>query len=255
MKNLALIVGACGALAISAWACGSDVENNPGGGGTTGSGGSGGTATGTATGTGGTGTGTATGTSTGTSTGMMNCDGPFTNICGEACCIAEVQCGVSGACGLASQFGIDLTSCSDTVATCAADCIIDANDQGDPCPDILALTNLDFNTPLGQCLQACQQTTPCQDCVTQSCGTELDACINDADNTCQAYAQCLVNCGANDSACLTGCGDTHGGDTEVDALEACLTTNCAEDCLSGQGGGGGMGGAGGAGGAGGSGGN
>jgi hypothetical protein len=250
MRNLALVVGACSVLALSAWACGSDVNTgNTGGGTATGTGGTGGSGTGTATGTGGTGTGTATGTATGTGTGMMNCDGPFGNTCQEACCIAEVECGATNVCSFAGQAGIDLNACNDAIAICGADCIL--NYDGDPCADIQALLSLNLSTPLGQCLTACQQGSPCQNCVTDSCSTEVGACAQDADNTCQDYLQCLVACGENDPTCVTACDTQFGGDTEVDALSSCLTDNCTMDCLTGGGGAGGGGGQGGGGGAGG----
>ena len=240
MKNLALAISVSGVLAMSAWACGSDVDatGTGGTGGTGGSGGTGGTATGTATGTTtGTMTGTATGTGTGTGTGMNMCDGPFSNECEEGCCIIENQCGLQGACAAAGQLlGIDLAGCGDMVAVCAANCVNSAAMMGDPCSDILALANQNFDTPVGQCLVACQNASPCTNCVAQSCSNELGTCLMEPMGApCQAFLQCAAMC--NDQACIDTCA-ANNPDPITTTLVTCIGNNCSMECAGGQGGGG-----------------
>ena len=140
------------------------------------------------------------------------------------------------------------------VAVCAANCVNSAAMMGDPCADILALANQNFNTPVGQCLVACQSQSPCTSCVAQSCNTELGTCLMEPMGApCQAFLQCASAC--NDQACIDTCAQNNADPLTTDLVN-CIDANCSADCAGGQGGGGvGGGGAGGSGQGGGGGGN
>jgi hypothetical protein len=228
MNKLSLVMGIGFVFAGSAWACGSDVEGS----GTTTSTSSssgGGSSAGGMGGDGGTGGDGGMGGSGASGAGPPTCDGPFDNVCDEGCCIIESQCGASGACALAGQFGYDLQGCGDSVAQCAGNCIT-ANPD---CGDILALVNMNFNTTLGQCLLACQSATPCQGCVLSSCPMEFQACAQQM-GPCPDFLLCSQACG-EDIDCINTCA-ANNQSTETDNLLTCIGLNCINDC-SGQGGG------------------
>lgn len=228
MRNLALVFGLCGAVTMTAFACGDDVT-------TTGNGGSG--ATGGSTGQG----GATTTTTTTSSTTNDPCAGPFDHICAEACCKVENTCGFTGSCSLAGQLlGVDLDACTEMEATCVGTCLNDAD-----CAQIASLATQNPDPTVGACLAAC--TGPCLGCAATECGAAIQMCTGDA--TCSAFVQCAAACPDMDGACITGCASNNPG-ALTDAVMACATQNCNTECglAAGTGGGGGAGGAGGAGG-------
>ena len=223
MKNLTLVIGLSGALAMTVWACGDDVETKSNTDPTTSSGGSGGS-------------GGAVTSSTASSSSSSGAGG-FANICDEACNHVEVDCGFgAGLCALAaSQLMIDLVGCTDMVATCSADCVVDAD-----CSALLTLAGDNPDPELLGCVSGCQGDA-CLACVFGSCGPEIQACNNVT--TCQAFVQCFQACTEGDTTCYNGCATTNPS-AETTALLACANTNCGSECF-GAGGADGAGGAGG----------
>jgi hypothetical protein len=163
------------------------------------------------------------------------------SVCEQACAKVD-SCAVAGACDLAAPFlPFDIKSCSDQVAECASQCIVDA--------DCGAIASLLPGSPVDMELQGCIQgcLPPCQGCSSFSCGMELQACSGDSVGDCPAFVMCTDACTDGDGACIQNCATMHPGDA-TDALLACIQTNCSQECLGGAGGAGGAGGSGGAGG-------
>ena len=224
MKSLTWIVGLSGIVAFSAWACGDEVEENP----TTATSNTTGTSTG-----GGPASGSTTTTSTASSTGSgMNCS-MSADVCEEACCHVEQDCGIANGCALAMQFlMIDLTDCTNETSECLAECIAPA--------DCGAIGSLIGNTPdpdLQACVAACAPPG-CAQCVASSCLGQLMACQNAP--ACAAFLMCAQSCPEGDGACFQTCADMNPSLETTDVVN-CASTNCASQCL-GAGGGGGAGG-------------
>ncbi|MCA9622225.1 MAG: hypothetical protein KC731_24545 [Myxococcales bacterium] len=241
MRKIALIACLAVGTASGIWACGSDVESNTGGGGSSSDGGM--DATG---GMGGMGTGATGGMGSGGegTGGMPNlCPGPFNTTCEAGCCIVEQQCGVAGACATAGQLlSIDLVGCGDATAVCAGQCFVDNPD----CGDILALASGTFTSPVGACLSNCLQGSPCQTCVTGMCSAQVQTCVADTD--CGNYLVCVQGCQGQNQTCFDNCAAMYPMNTAVADMQTCLDGSCAMDCYGGGAGGGGTGGGGGAGG-------
>src|SRR5690606_31300482 len=147
----------------SAWACGSDVEPDPGTGGSA-------TTTSSAGGMGGGTTTTTTSTTSSTTTG----GGGFENKCEEACFKLEGECSApAGSCATCqNQLGI---SCGEPEAECPAECILAAS-----CIQIYSLVSQNPDPMLMGCLEGCGVGDPCQTCLVGSCGQLLQDCGNDA---------------------------------------------------------------------------
>lgn len=231
MRNWMLLSGFSAAVALSAWACGSDVDTVPS------DGGGGGDTTTTTSGTGGAG-GVGT-TSVSTTSSTTSGAGGFANLCEEACDKLETECGAQGACGAFQSFlGV---SCGEPDAECPAQCALDAT-----CVQLFSLLGQNPDPTLTACLEDCGVADPCQTCLISDCGAQLQDCGTDA--TCSDFLMCAQAC--NDEACLTGCAADHPS-AATTALLTCIDTNCSDECTGGAGGAGGSGGSGGAGGSGG----
>lgn len=228
MRHWMLITGLSAVVAVSAWACGSDVNTTPGGTGTGGSTSSTG------------GAGGASVTSTTTSSTTTTGGGGFANTCEEACYKVEVECAFAGACGLISQYlGVD---CGTPEGECLGQCLLDAD-----CGAILSLVGQDMDPVLSACVfdQCLGEGDPCLSCTLQSCGAESQAC--GSDDPCSAFVQCSAACN-QDQSCVADCAAANPS-AATTAMAACIDDNCAGDCYGGAGGSGGSGGGGGAGGA------
>lgn len=221
MKNVALAAGLALVVAASAYACGSDVTDTGSTTSTTASaGGSGGTTTVTS--------------STASSTGA----GGFANVCEEMCNHLEVDCQLPNACGVVGPLlNVDFDACM-MEAECISNCLVDED-----CATIGSIIGMNPDPMLIACVTGCQPNS-CLGCVLNGCQTEAMAC--NAEPVCQAFIQCLAQCGPGDAACTNMCANMNPS-TETTNLLNCANTNCPSQCL-GQGGGGGAGGAGGAGG-------
>jgi hypothetical protein len=138
-------------------------------------------------------------------------------------CAKALQCTMNDVCALAN-INCQMQS---AFATCASACI---NDPGVTCADIQALTNGNFNTPLGACLQGCQGGGPgatssssgggmaCQNCTFQNCMGEAGMCAGN--NDCIAWAQCVNACA--DQACVQACSAAHPASAmQQQAVTAC----------------------------------
>ncbi len=227
MRRLALVIGLSAVVGVSAFACGDDVETTGTGGGNNNTGGEGG------------GTTVTTTTTTTPTTSTQDCTGPFDHICQEACCNVEVTCGFSGACQLAgSLLMVDLTTCTADEAQCVGQCLVDAS-----CIQIASLAGSTPDPALISCLAPC--TGECLGCVAENCGTQIQACSNDA--ACQPFIQCAAQCPEGDGACINQCAADNPSTATTELLD-CAATSCNGDCNLGGGGGNGGGGNGGNGG-------
>ncbi len=233
MRRLSLILGLSGVVAMTVWACGSDVDPNTNNGtsstASSGSGGEGGMATTSS---------TSTTTSSSTTTSANDCSGVTGGSCDKACCKIEIECGFGAICNM-----IPFLDCKDPNSECFGDCVI-ASD----CVAIASLAGSNPDAKLMGCVQTCQGGEPdCQTCVLTSCGSQLQGC--QGDTPCQAFLQCAQAC--SDEPCLLACATNNPSQATTDLL-TCTQSNCLEACTGGGGGNGGGGGSGGAGGSGGS---
>ena len=205
-------------------ACGGDTSVMGGGGSSQGGSVSSGTGGSTSSGTGGatssgTGGSVSSGTGGGTSSGSGGAGGNVSGgACEQACDYLATTCGLPNACDLIP--GMDCANADN--ADCRGQCLLDAT-----CQQIATLPTNSPDPTLQACLQGCQGGGGnCQQCIFQSCGSELQACQQTPG--CVAYIQCIQGC-QGDPSCIDGCLASNPS-PQADALSACSCSSCANQC-------------------------
>jgi len=143
------------------------------------------------------------------------CSSTSTPKCGDGQCNGtETKTSCPTDCGSAGYCGDGQCSGGETAATCASDCGGGPDTCGDgTCQAGESATN---------CAVDCDPTTKC---VVQACGSELDACGNNA--SCPGVYTCFKNCGT-DQKCANACY------TNAPAATQTIVANL-EDCKSSSG--------------------
>jgi hypothetical protein len=228
--------------AAAVGACSNEVATGTGGPGTT----SGATTSTTTGGAGGAGGATSTATST-TSTSTSTTTTTTTGAGGQAGdpkCIQTCAKGDMCGFGLCDQFGVDCTNPPAQLTPCLEDCIIAAD-----CGDLAKAANMDFNTPFGACVFACQgmgsggtggggaggaPPQSCQDCAQGSCAGAVQDCATDFGSGCLQWLQCIQGCNNNPSPqCFVDCDNQFpNAKAKYTPLYACICASCTDACAA-----------------------
>ena len=144
----------------------------------------------------------------------------------QSCCSQVTACFAEATCAQCTRGG----ACSDDAPTsdlnrciansCATECgstgaVGGAN--GGPASGSTCSLGITFSQP------ACNQ------CVSQSCCNEDNACAEDSD--CRAVTACVKSCSAGDTSCKNDCAQSHpSGTRHLTALASCVTAGCKSAC-------------------------
>lgn len=144
------------------------------------------------------------------------------NCCSQVtACFAETSCAQCAGGGACSDDGPtnDLNACiaNSCTAQCAATNTSTGGASRGPGPASTCTLGLSFSQP------ACNQ------CVSQSCCVDDNACARDAD--CQVLMACVKSCASGDTSCENQCARSHpGGSRLLTALADCVTASCKSAC-------------------------